>query len=78
MIGDALITDIKNLPIGVLTADCAPVLILDYKKKVLQPFTPVERAYKNILIKVLNKLVKSGCNKKYNSSNRSKYWTEKL
>ena len=33
IVGDALITNIKNLPIGILTADCAPILILDEKKK---------------------------------------------
>ena len=33
IIGDALITNIKNLPIGILTADCAPILILDEKEK---------------------------------------------
>ena len=32
-IGDAIITNQKNTPIGVLTADCAPILIYDKKKK---------------------------------------------
>ena len=31
--GDALITDRKNMPIAVLTADCAPILIYDENKK---------------------------------------------
>ena len=31
--GDALITNKPNIPIGVLTADCAPILIFDKKKK---------------------------------------------
>ena len=31
--GDGFITNVKNLPLGVLTADCAPILILDKKKK---------------------------------------------
>ena len=30
---DAIITDQRNLPIAVLTADCAPILICDNKKK---------------------------------------------
>ena len=33
--GDALITDKRNLPIAVLTADCAPILIHDEKKKMI-------------------------------------------
>ena len=31
--GDALITNRSNTPIGVLTADCTPILIFDQKKK---------------------------------------------
>ena len=30
--GDALITNRPNTPIGILTADCAPILIFDQKK----------------------------------------------
>ena len=30
---DAIITNQKNLPIAVLTADCAPILIYDDQKK---------------------------------------------
>ena len=30
---DAVITDIPRLPIGILTADCVPILIFDKKKK---------------------------------------------
>ena len=33
--GDALITDTRNLPIAVLTADCAPILIHDEDKKMI-------------------------------------------
>jgi|TARA_B100001741_G_scaffold252449_1_gene214380 YfiH family protein len=65
LIGDALITNIKNLPIGILTADCAPILILDPKKKIIAAVHAGWRgAYKNIVIKVLRKLVKLGSNKK--------------
>tara|TARA_B100000029_G_scaffold320664_1_gene313056 strand:- start:5671 stop:6423 length:753 start_codon:yes stop_codon:yes gene_type:complete len=64
LIGDCLITNIKNLPIGILTADCAPVFILDYKKKVIAAVhAGWKGAYKNIVIKVLKKLIKSGSNK---------------
>ncbi len=65
LVGDGLITNIKNLPIGVLTADCAPVLILDYRKKIIAAVhVGWKGAYKNILIKVLNKLIKLGSKKK--------------
>ena len=58
MIGDAIVTNIKNLPIGVLTADCAPILILDYKKKIIAAVhAGWKGAYKNIVIKVLKKLI---------------------
>lgn len=36
--GDALITDKPGLLIGVLTADCTPVLVADRKKKVVAAF----------------------------------------
>ena len=32
---DAIITDQKKLPIAVLTADCVPVLLYDYRKKII-------------------------------------------
>ena len=35
IIGDALITKNRNLPIGILTADCAPILLLDRNKKII-------------------------------------------
>ena len=31
--GDALITNLKNIALGILTADCAPIFIYDNKKK---------------------------------------------
>ncbi len=62
--GDALITNTKNLPIGILTADCAPIFLLDSKKKIIAAVHAGWRgAYKNIVIKVLKKLIKSGSNK---------------
>ncbi len=33
--GDALITDKRNLPIAVLTADCAPILVHDENRKMI-------------------------------------------
>ncbi len=65
IVGDALITNIRNLPIGILTADCAPILILDEKKKIIAAVhAGWKGAYKNIVIKVLNKLINLGSNKK--------------
>ena len=43
LIGDALITNVKNLPIGILTADCAPILILDNNKKIIAAVHSMER-----------------------------------
>ena len=63
--GDALITNVKGLPIAILTADCAPILILDYKKKIIAAIHAGWRgAYKNIITKVLKKLIRFGSNKK--------------
>ena len=65
VIGDALITNKEKLPIGVLTADCAPILILDVEKKIIAAVHAGWRgAYKDITTKVLNKIVKLGSNKK--------------
>ncbi len=65
IIGDGLITNKKNLPIAILTADCAPILILDYKKKIIAAVhAGWKGAYKNIVVKVLKKLVKLGSKKK--------------
>jgi len=33
--GDAIITQIKNIGIGILTADCAPILLYDPKKNII-------------------------------------------
>ena len=53
------------MPIGILTADCAPILILDSKRKIIAAVhAGWKGAYKNIVIKVLKKLVKLGANKK--------------
>ena len=63
--GDGLITNINNLPIGVLTADCSPILILDFRKKIIAAVhVGWKGAYKQIVIKVLKKLIKLGSKKK--------------
>lgn len=35
MLGDAIVTKLKNIGIGVLTADCVPILFYDPKKKII-------------------------------------------
>ena len=63
--GDALITDKKNLPIAVLTADCAPVLILDDDKKMIAAIhAGWKGAFKGIIKKVVTFMIKKGCSPK--------------
>ncbi len=65
LIGDGLITKSKNLPLGILTADCAPILILDTKKKIIGAVhAGWKGAYKNIVIKVLKKFINIGSRKR--------------
>ena len=33
--GDAIISEVKNIGIGILTADCAPIFFYDHKKKII-------------------------------------------
>ena len=62
---DALITNVRNLPIAILTADCVPILILDRRKKVIAAIHAGWRgAFREIAIKVLKKLIRLGSNKK--------------
>ena len=60
--GDALITDKRKLPIAVLTADCAPILIHDDKKVMIAAIHAGWRgAYKDIIKKVVKFMIKKGC-----------------
>jgi YfiH family protein len=60
--GDALITDQKNIPLGVLTADCAPVLIYDKNKNMIAAIhAGWKGAYKGIVKKVIKFMLKKGC-----------------
>jgi YfiH family protein len=59
--GDALITNRTNTPIGVLTADCAPILIFDQKYKMVAAIhAGWKSAYKGIVKKVLKFMIKEG------------------
>ena len=35
LVGDAMVSQVKNVGIGILTADCAPILFYDPKKKII-------------------------------------------
>ena len=62
LIGDALITDKKKLPIGVLTADCAPILVHDHNTKMIAAIHAGWRgAYKDIVSSVIKFMIKKGC-----------------
>ena len=59
--GDALITNARKVAIGILTADCAPILFYDSKKKIIGAVHAGWRgAYKKILIKIVKYLLKKG------------------
>ena len=62
---DAVITNQKHLPIAVLTADCAPILIYDDKMKMVAAIHAGWRgAYKDIVKKVVKFMIKKGCSTK--------------
>ena len=59
---DAVITNQRNLPIAVLTADCSPILIYDKKMKIVAAIhAGWKGAYKGIINKVIKFMVKKGC-----------------
>ena len=56
--GDAIITDVKDTIIGVFTADCTPVIIVDDEKKVLAAVhSGWKGTFKSITKKTIEKLV---------------------
>ncbi|MFL2854510.1 MAG: peptidoglycan editing factor PgeF [Candidatus Pelagibacter sp.] len=59
---DAIITNQKYLPIAVLTADCAPVLIYDNNVKMIAAIhAGWKGAFKDIVKKVIKFMIKKGC-----------------
>ena len=65
LVGDALITNKKNIVLGILTADCAPIIIYDPKLKIISAIhAGWKGAYKEIIKKVVNFLIKSGSDAK--------------
>ena len=60
---DAVITNQKNIPIGVLTADCVPILMCDEKIKLVAAIhAGWKGAYKDIITKVIHFMIKKGSN----------------
>ena len=63
ILGDALITSKSKLALGILTADCAPIFIIDPKKNIISAIhAGWKGAYKRIIFKTIYKLKKKGCN----------------
>lgn len=61
LIGDGLITNQKNIVLGILTADCAPLFIYDPKNKIIgAAHVGWKGAYNKIAIKMLNLFLKKG------------------
>ncbi len=61
LLGDGLVTNTRGIAIGILTADCAPILFFDSKKKIIGAVHSGWRgAYKKIAIKMINYLKKNG------------------
>ena len=61
MKGDALITDQKNTPIAVLTADCAPILLFDKNTRTIAAIHAGWRgALKGIIANVVKFMQKKG------------------
>ena len=58
---DAIITNQKNLPIAVLTADCVPILLFDKGNNIIAAIhAGWKGAFKDIIKKVINFLLKNG------------------
>ena len=65
LIGDALITDQKKIIIGILTADCIPILIYDKNRKIISAIhAGWKGAYKGVVKKVVKFLLKTGSDSK--------------
>ena len=62
---DAVITNQKNLPIAILTADCVPLLLYENKKNIIAAIhAGWKGAYKDIIDKVINFMLRKGCDRK--------------
>ena len=62
---DAIVTNQKKLPIGILTADCVPILIYDNKSKIIAAIhAGWKGAFKGIINKVIKFMIKKGSKSK--------------
>jgi len=62
---DAIVTNRRKLPIGILTADCVPILIYDNVSKMIAAIhAGWKGAYKDIINKVIKFMEKKGCHRK--------------
>ena len=62
---DAVITNQKNLPIAILTADCVPIIIYDNIQRIVAAIhAGWKGAFKGIIDKVIKFMVKKGCSLK--------------
>ena len=65
LLGDAVITKKKRIALGILTADCAPILIYDNMSKIVAAIhAGWKGAYKDIISKVIKFMLKKGCKPK--------------
>ena len=56
--GDAIITSQKNIAVGVFTADCTPVLLVDKTRNVVAAVhSGWKGTYKSITLKTINKMI---------------------
>ena len=63
--GDGFVTIYRQIALGILTADCAPILFYDPKKKIIGAAHAGWRsAYKRITKKIINFYLKNGSNLK--------------
>ena len=61
---DAIITEKKNFPIAILTADCVPLLLFDQKRKIIAAIhAGWKGAFKGIVGKVVRFMLKKGCSR---------------
>ena len=58
---DAVVTNLKNYPIGILTADCAPLILYDPKVNMISAIhAGWKGAFKGIVEKVIKFFIKKG------------------